>query len=121
MTAFEDRLDALARERHARIRAEDSTLPLPKLDGEDDGFLSPDAAARQMGRSVSDVLRLASQGVLAHKGSGYGLRIRPALVSGAVPAASPVRARRSSASVARDVELAHGRDERPHAGLVDED
>jgi hypothetical protein len=61
---------------------------------EEDGFLPPDRAAARMGIGTSELLRLAGQGVLATRGRGYGLVVRPALLSGAMAARLPTIAHR---------------------------
>lgn len=124
MSAFEEKLNLQAREREASIRAGDS-LPLVPYAPDDGGFLAPEAAARQMGIPTAELLRLAEMGVLAHRGPGYGLRVRPAILSGAISARSSGRERRP-VSASRDRELST-RDatrelaERPHVSFVDDD
>src|SRR5262245_13546714 len=95
----------------ARIRSEaDPLLRVPYVPDalapdDDEGFLSPDVAARRMGVSTGELLRLAGRGLLSTRGRGHGLRVRPALLSGVVEVvpAEPRERRRASAS--RDREL----------------
>lgn len=125
MSAFEEKLDLQARERMARTRAGDSLPPVPDVPG-GGGFLPPDEAARQMGIPITELLRLAGVGVLAHRGRGYGLRIRPAIVSGAVSRGA--QREQSLATASRYLELSRthaSRDapelaDRPHVGWADD-
>jgi hypothetical protein len=131
VSAFEAKLERQAQERMARIRtAADPLMRIPEVPDaigelhDDGGFVPPHEAARRMGIPTAGVLRLAERGVLSVRGSGYGLRVRPALLSGAIETRRDARQVRAAAT--RDRELssrdrALSEPDRPRAGLLDDD
>jgi hypothetical protein len=117
LSAFEEKLDRQAREPMARIRMEGGRLTIPYVASafsDEDGFVSPDEAARRMGVTTAELLRLANLGGTCTR---HGLRVRPALRTGSALSTTMARIVRPR-SVERDRALSG--DERPHVRVAED-